>query len=395
MLKDISFHDSLIGFMVGGENNHHAQYYKTTNGGLTWAVDSATWNYSFNGVDAKQLPVAWIAGGAGSILKTTTSGNSWTVIRNTDIEYKTLANVFFYDINRGWAIGTEGAITHTTNGGTVWQRQVSSVNSYLWGISFPDSLHGKITTSGGGVLGTRDRGNTWIGESTGATSPLYDIVLVDTLYGVASFTLRNLGQLGGLGAKFNLLEISPKPRRYRSPDRLPKHHPHHHRGVTLDCAEHYGRGTPFRGQFRNPRGRLGLRRHPERDGDHPAHHGQRGHLDRAIQQREPEAQLDSVQRPPHRVVCRQRRDNPLDDGWRGNLATRGKRGHLAFVGLLLLRPPTRICQRERRINHPDHGRGKDLDRRDDRGALQPGIGMRPGQRPCLGRRRIRDGAWLA
>jgi len=184
-LNDISYHDTLNGFMVGGQNNHPAQYYRTTDGGLTWAVDSITQNRSFAGVDAKQLPVAWIAGEAGSILKTTTSGNTWTVLRNVDIGTTSLINADFYDANQGWAVGTYGVITHTTNGGTVWQFQTSNVSSDLLGISFADSVYGKICTYGGGILGTRDGGNLWAGESTGATHPLWSIDLVDTAFGVA------------------------------------------------------------------------------------------------------------------------------------------------------------------------------------------------------------------
>jgi len=172
--------------MVGGENNHSAQYYKTTDGGLTWTVDSLTKNWDFNGVDAKQLPNAWIVGDGGSILKTTTSGSTWTIIRNSDISYdKSLNNVFFYDTNQGWAVGTYGVITHTTNGGTVWRKQPSGVSSFLYGVSFADSQYGKICTEGGGVLGTRNGGNTWAGESTGATSPLWSIDYPDTAFAVA------------------------------------------------------------------------------------------------------------------------------------------------------------------------------------------------------------------
>jgi photosystem II stability/assembly factor-like uncharacterized protein len=186
-LYNLTFPNASTGYIVGGENNVHATIIRTTDRGNSWSIiDTLTNNWTFKGVDAEQLPYAWVAGDAGSILKTTTSGNSWTVIRNVDIGYdKSLNNVLFYDTNRGWAVGTYGAITHTTNGGTIWRRQPSGVNSFLYGVSFADTQYGKICTGGGGVLGTRNGGNTWAGESTGASSPLWSIDYPDTDFAVA------------------------------------------------------------------------------------------------------------------------------------------------------------------------------------------------------------------
>jgi photosystem II stability/assembly factor-like uncharacterized protein len=183
----ISFGDTMNGWAVGGDNGHNAMIFHSTNGGATWTYDSTlTQDNAFHGVDAANINTAFATGSGGSIVKTTNSGNTWTVIRNTDIgAYSTFLNVAFWDANRGWATGTYGVITHTTNGGTVWNRQVSGISSFLYGIDFPSSQKGWICTDGGGVLGTTNGGNTWVGESTGTTHPLFSIDFADTLFGVA------------------------------------------------------------------------------------------------------------------------------------------------------------------------------------------------------------------
>jgi photosystem II stability/assembly factor-like uncharacterized protein len=184
-LYDISFRDSLSGQTVGGDNGTNAKIYKTSNGGLAWAVDSIVYDNAFYGVDAGQLPTAWVVGSGGSLLKTTTSGNTWMVYRNVDIGTRSLNNAFFKDVNQGWAVGTYGAITHTANGGTVWQLQNSGTQSFLYGVDFPNPQRGWVCGDGWEILTTSDAGNNWVYQTSNATSPLYSIDFVDTLYGVA------------------------------------------------------------------------------------------------------------------------------------------------------------------------------------------------------------------
>ncbi len=185
-LDGISFWDSLTGITVGGQNGNLATIIRTTNGGAVWTVQpQITQNFEFYGVSTFLNTNAMICGESGSLIKTTDNGANWTVVRNADIKNFSLFNTYFYDKNLGWSVGTNGAITHTANGGTVWRRQVSGTFSFLYGVIFADSQYGKICTDGGGVLGTRNGGNTWAGESTGAASSLWSIDYPDTAFAVA------------------------------------------------------------------------------------------------------------------------------------------------------------------------------------------------------------------
>src|ERR1043165_8514255 len=51
-------------------------------------------------------------------------------------EDATLRSVFFIDHKEGWAVGDEGLILHTLNGGKTWHRQATGVRSSLRSVQF-------------------------------------------------------------------------------------------------------------------------------------------------------------------------------------------------------------------------------------------------------------------
>ncbi len=72
-----------------------------------------------------------------------------------------LADVFFLDTGTGWAVGQDGVIIKTTNGGQTWSRQTSGTTSYLNAIHFADANHGWAVGRDGNILSTADGGTTW------------------------------------------------------------------------------------------------------------------------------------------------------------------------------------------------------------------------------------------
>jgi hypothetical protein len=63
--------------------------------------------------------------------------------------------------NRLWAVGKNGTIIYSRNGGDSWKIQVSEVDTTLYDVDFADSLRGLIAGDGV-VLYTQDGGNTWL-----------------------------------------------------------------------------------------------------------------------------------------------------------------------------------------------------------------------------------------
>lgn len=81
-----------------------------------------------------------------------------------------LTDVFFFDAQRGWAVGDRGAIWNTTDGGEHWRLQNSGVACRLASVQFLDAengwaaggrFHPYTHTSRGVLLRTRDGGRSW------------------------------------------------------------------------------------------------------------------------------------------------------------------------------------------------------------------------------------------
>ena len=72
-----------------------------------------------------------------------------------------LSGVSFTDANTGTAVGGNGAILRTTDGGITWVSQTSGTTENLNGVSFTDANTGTVVGSGGAILRTTDGGDTW------------------------------------------------------------------------------------------------------------------------------------------------------------------------------------------------------------------------------------------
>ncbi len=69
-------------------------------------------------------------------------------------------DIYFFDANLGWIVGSDGVIYHTVNGGTTWAKQTSGVTDFLYSVYFLNQNQGWIA-AGDKVLGTTNGGTTW------------------------------------------------------------------------------------------------------------------------------------------------------------------------------------------------------------------------------------------
>lgn len=133
----------------------------------------------------------WAVGGQGTIRATTDGGATWRA------QYSgTLVNLFeadFVDASNGWIVGEQGIILHTTNGGATWSKQASGVTDPIYGVSFIDALEGWAGGPAGIfnslMLHTTDGGVTWTRESLPygpdvvVTTTWRDVAFVDATHG--------------------------------------------------------------------------------------------------------------------------------------------------------------------------------------------------------------------
>lgn len=94
-----------------------------------------------------------------------------------------LRSVFFVDQNTGWAVGNNGVILSTSNGGLSWQAQTSGSAASLLSVVFVDSSNGwavgSTSDSKPVILHTSDGGKTWVVQASPAPAGLASITAVD------------------------------------------------------------------------------------------------------------------------------------------------------------------------------------------------------------------------
>jgi len=95
-----------------------------------------------------------------------------------------LLGVSFTDGSRGYAVGTNGVIRTTTNGGSTWSPQASGTSRFLRDVYFSDATHGVIVGESGLILRTTD-GATWTPQSSGTTEHLVHVNFINNEVGMA------------------------------------------------------------------------------------------------------------------------------------------------------------------------------------------------------------------
>ncbi len=157
-LSSVCFVNHNLGFVVGQDGI----ILKTTDGGITW-------------ISQVYLPAEWWSGVyfinenigyvfsyfSGKIIKTTDGGTTWAISFNSTTTYYYFHSLWFTDINHGFAVGKDGVIMSTSNGGSSWTPKVSGTTVELYDITFTNSQHGFIVGDNNTLLTTTDGGLTW------------------------------------------------------------------------------------------------------------------------------------------------------------------------------------------------------------------------------------------
>ena len=147
----------------------------TTDGGMSWVPQEAPLDTNprrFADVTCTDDSNAYVTGlhalWAGEILQTTDGGDNWyTQITGFA---KNGTRVEFIDQNHGWAVGGDGCLARTTDGGGYWEQ----VNTDWWtaeyyGVSFVNQWDGwicagwpdSVTQGQGYICSSNDGGIIW------------------------------------------------------------------------------------------------------------------------------------------------------------------------------------------------------------------------------------------
>ncbi|MBV8063049.1 MAG: hypothetical protein JOY51_05605 [Nevskia sp.] len=130
-------------------------------------------------LDLARAGSSWVAVGQRGIILLSADGKQWQQVPTP--ADTTLTRVRFLDASHGWAIGYDGTILNTTDGGKSWKLQQFDA---AWGkrwfaVLFFDADNGLLAGANGILKKTADGGKTWdaVNSETFADTPnLYNLV---------------------------------------------------------------------------------------------------------------------------------------------------------------------------------------------------------------------------
>ncbi|GBD86219.1 Ycf48-like protein [bacterium BMS3Abin03] len=135
--------------------------------------------------------------GTNHLGKVTTGTGVWTEL-NPKVPRVDYLGIGFANKDTGWAVGANGALIKTTDGGESWQRVFTpGYTSDYWWIDFLNENYGFIAANGK-VLRTTDGGNNWEIIQAGDGYPLFSIDVIDSLhiaaggYGGTGYPAKNI-----------------------------------------------------------------------------------------------------------------------------------------------------------------------------------------------------------
>ncbi len=127
----------------------------------------------------------WVVGDAGTILHTKDGGTTWEKQVST-IATEKLLKVQFLNEKEGFAVGTYGVILHTSTGGATWERLASfKEDCILNDLIFLTPQEGWIAGEFETILHTKDGGRTWQKQREGQEGKLFGIAFKDPSHGIA------------------------------------------------------------------------------------------------------------------------------------------------------------------------------------------------------------------
>lgn len=184
--RDLFFLDDSHGWAVGFNGVVH-----TTDGGRTWAWLGGRRSISGSAIHFFDPKHGLVAGQHGRIHRTDDGGRSWVPVTRDDRTGKSdLHAMTFAGPMRGWAAGSDGTILHSNDGGHTWRRQHTGARGRVTDIFFVDlnrgwALVADRSTSSSLILATANGGAQWLEDRRVDGELLHRLFFVDEDHGWA------------------------------------------------------------------------------------------------------------------------------------------------------------------------------------------------------------------
>lgn len=197
------------GGLFGGDvsitiDNPQYTLWETTDAGAAWTQRNISFSGSLTGVYFNNSSVGWAVGTNGAVLSTSDGGINWNIAKSPH----NMNSVHFKDINNGWAVGTDGTILNTSNGGNSWLIQSGrGTANNLVTQHFFNSQIGWVAGANGKMLKTTDGGEFWFELNPKTSGLINSIFFVDDQKGFAvddwSSSIRTTTNGGDTWNSFN------------------------------------------------------------------------------------------------------------------------------------------------------------------------------------------------
>ncbi|MGA2298460.1 MAG: YCF48-related protein, partial [FCB group bacterium] len=158
--------DSLNGWVTPGPS-----VFFTSDGGKNWVeridTNHFVWGYDMAFTD---INTGWLTGAVGQLYNTTDGGNTWNESQ-LDTSQDFLKQVYFTDKNHGWVLAEvrpdekTTILYRTTDGGQNWHLDTTFPNEYINKIEFSDSLNSWAVGMDGHIWHTTNGGFTSVAEN--------------------------------------------------------------------------------------------------------------------------------------------------------------------------------------------------------------------------------------
>jgi len=106
----------------------------------------------------KAPPKSWLVGANGQMLSINAQGE---VLAHNSVTSMNLSGLTCVNKDTAWAVGDQGLILYTTDGGQQWNTQTTPTSENLRSVSFASATHGIVVGDHNTILVTDDAGGHW------------------------------------------------------------------------------------------------------------------------------------------------------------------------------------------------------------------------------------------
>jgi photosystem II stability/assembly factor-like uncharacterized protein len=155
---------------------------RTTDGGVSWQYVSSGSLEPVDAVGITPRGATWIAETSGTLSWSDDRCTTWSRSGRSigaGVEFNGID--FAAGSLGGWAVGSNGSIAHTIDGGAGWDLQLSGVQATLRAVSFADGQRG-LAVGDHVVLATGDGGSHWAPVETGSDAVWTGVLSRDALH---------------------------------------------------------------------------------------------------------------------------------------------------------------------------------------------------------------------